>query len=454
MRLLRMTGLQHDRLAELLLLADGHEAVALALCGRQSAMGRELFTVHQIIPVAPEACIRRIDAVTWPTRELYAAMPRCLAAGLTVLKLHSHPDGMRFFSVTDDASDAELLSAVARRLGGVHLSAVMTSDGQMIARAVDAAGSFHPIDRIAVVGDEITVTDNEPAGALRDFDVRHRQMFGDQTTELLGRLTIGVAGVSGTGSPTIEMLARLGVGRLILVDDDVVEGKNLNRIYGATRDDANAAHPKAQVLADHVRRLGLGVQVEPLVMRVDAEEARAALGVCDVVFGCMDSVEGRDALNRLASACLTPYFDIGVRLDADGAGGIQSVSAAVHYLQPGGSSLKSRGVYSDAELYAEHLSRTEPEFYADQVRRGYIRGVSVDRPAVVSINTAIAATAVNELLARLHPFRSRSNREFATQRLLISHGRMMQSAEGDPDLELAAAVGLAGGRKPRLEDAA
>ena len=203
MRLLRMTGLQHDRLAELLLLADGHEAVALALCGRQSAMGRELFTVHQIIPVAPEACIRRIDAVTWPTRELYAAMPRCLAAGLTVLKLHSHPDGMRFFSVTDDASDAELLSAVARRLGGVHLSAVMTSDGQMIARAVDAAGSFHPIDRIAVVGDEITVTDNEPAGALRDFDVRHRQMFGDQTTELLGRLTIGVAGVSGTGSPTI-----------------------------------------------------------------------------------------------------------------------------------------------------------------------------------------------------------------------------------------------------------
>lgn len=454
MRMLRMTSSQHDRLAKLLLLPDGHEAVALALCGRQSAAGRELFTVHQIIPVAPEACIRTVDAVTWPTRELYAALPRCLAAGLTVLKLHSHPAGMRFFSAIDDVSDVELLTAVSRRLGGIHLSAVMTSDGQLIARAVDAAGDFHSIDRIAVVGDEITMTDNEPAGAPRDFDVRHRQMFGDQTTELLGRLTIGVAGVSGTGSPTIEMLARLGVGRLILVDDDVVEAKNLNRIYGATRGDAEAARPKAEVLADHVRRLGLGVEVEPLVMRVDAEQARAALGVCDVVFGCMDSVEGRDVLNRIASACLTPYFDIGVRLDADGVGGIESVSAAVHYLQPGGSSLKSRGVYSDDELYAEHLSRTEPEFYADQVRRGYIRGVSVDRPAVVSINTAIAATAVNELLARLHPFRSRPNREFATQRLLMSHGRMMQSAEGETDLELAATIGLAGGRAPQMEVAA
>src|SRR5262249_7444788 len=99
------------------------------------------------------------------------------------------------------------------------------------------------------------------------------------------------------------------------------------------------------------------------------------------------------------------------------------------------------GVYDDADLYAEHLKRTDPAFYEDQLRRGYIRGVKVDRPAVISINTAAAACAVNELLARLHPFRSVPNSEFAIQKLLFSHGRTARRPDGPPDPELAQWVG-------------
>ena len=49
-------------------------------------------------------------------------------------------------------------------------------------------------------------------------------------------MSIAVVGCSGTGSPVIEQLARLGVGRLVLVDPDRVEEKNLNRIVNATRE--------------------------------------------------------------------------------------------------------------------------------------------------------------------------------------------------------------------------
>src|SRR3546814_6490861 len=65
--------------------------------------------------------------------------------------------------------------------------------------------------------------------------------------------------------------------------------------------------------------------------------------------------------------------DLGGRINADGSGGVNAVSGVVHYIQPGGSSLRSRGVYSEAELHADVLRRTDPDFYEDQVRRGYVR---------------------------------------------------------------------------------
>jgi hypothetical protein len=266
-------------------------------------------------------------------------------------------------------------------------------------------------------------------------------MFGDRTTNLLRALTVAVVGVSGTGSPVVEMLVRLGVGRILLIEPDTVETLNLNRIWGSTRADAEASVNKAVMMRSHVERMGLGTEVVVLEARVDTPEAVALISTADAVFGCVDSLEGRDTLSRIAAYYTLPYIDIGVRLDADGTGGVNSVSAGVHYLQPGGSSLRSRGVYSDAGVYAELLKRTDPAFYEDQVQRGYIRGVRVDSPAVISVNTLAAATAVNEFLARLHPFRTSDNADFAVQKLLVSHGRIALRDDGPPDAELASHVG-------------
>ena len=359
---------------------------------------------------------------------------------MSILKIHSHPTGFAEFSSRDDHADAELFAAIARRVDDEHVSAVMLPDGRIFARRMKSGAVSGQLERVSVVGDDLIFWDTLP-GKAHDFDLRHRQMFGDRTTDQLAALSVGIVGVSGTGSPTAEMMMRLGVGRLILVEPDLVEIKNLNRIYGAKRSDASDGRNKAAMMRDHIFATDLGTVVEVCEDRVDTPDAIALLSTCDVVFGCVDSLEGRDALNRLATFYSLPYFDLGVRLDADGRGGVSSVSASVHYIQPGGSSLKSRGVYTDDELRAEYLKRTDPSFYEDQVRRGYIRGVRVDRPAVISINTAIASTAVNELLARVHPFRSVANAEFALVKLLITHGRFVRRSDGDSDTDLARYVG-------------
>lgn len=457
MDILRMTAAQHGRLKSHLLPGDGKESVAIALCGRGESEGRHLWTVHRIIELPYKECIRSPDSVTWPTKRLRAVLPEMAANGMSLLKIHSHPSGYRTFSDRDDRADAELFEAVGRRLSGDHISAVILPNGEIFARLVNGNGLGGPIDRVSIVGDDLTFWDSgRPAGG-RDFDVRHRQMFGDRTTNLLATLSIGVVGVSGTGSPTVEMLMRLGVRRITMIEPDKVENKNLNRIYGAKRSDSEKERNKAVMMQDHILACDLGTVVEICEERVDTPEAIALLSTCDVVFGCVDSIEGRDILNRIATFYSLPYFDLGVRLDADGKGGVTNVSAGIHYLYPGGSSLKSRGVYTEADLYAEYLNRTDPAFYEDQLRRGYIRGVRVDRPAVISINTAVAAAAVNELLARLHPYRTAGNSEFAIQKLLFTHGRIVHRPHGEPDADLAQYVGRGDCRPllmlPRLEQA-
>jgi hypothetical protein len=77
-------------------------------------------------------------------------------------------------------------------------------------------------------------------------------------------------------------------------------------------------------------------------------------------------------------------------------------------------------------------ARTDPEAYREQLRSKYIVGVQEDRPAVISVNMQIASMAVNEMLARIHPFRDEPNAKFAASRLSLKHGEMFSEPDGAP----------------------
>jgi hypothetical protein len=187
--------------------------------------------------------------------------------------------------------------------------------------------------------------------------------------------------------------------------------------------------------------MGFGTAVETFARDLAHGEVVTTLAGCDFLFGCMDSADGRDILNRIASFYLVPYIDVGVRLDADGRGGVDQICCAIHYLLPGGSSLLSRGVITSEQVQAEALHRTNPEQYAALRKEGYIKGMAVDRPAVVSVNGFIATHAVNEMLARLHPFRRDSNEEFRYQIFSLSDGAWLRLPDGPPCKLLGRYVG-------------
>jgi len=418
---LALSGDQHEHLKSFLFPGDGKEAVAILLCGRRAGDRRHRLVVREIHGIPYEDCSERTPMrVTWPPDYIAPVLERAAEEGLSVVKVHSHPAGNAAFSLTDDKGDATLLPMIRGWVEAdvPHGSAIMLPNGQMFGRVLNASGGFDTIDSISVAGDDLHFWYADAGSVeLPSFVASHAQAFDDGTIERFRRLSFAVVGASGTGSPTIEQLMRLGAALIVSVDDDHMEERNINRILNSTMEDVKQGRAKVDVLADAVERTGLGTQVIRVKKNLWDPDVVRQVAQCDVIFGCMDTVDGRYLLNAIASYYSIPYFDIGVRLDAvkspSGKARIREVCGTVNYLRPGRSTLVSRGLFSMSDVAAAGLRRNDPDAHDRQVEDGYIKGVPAHRPAVISVNMFASGLAVNELLARLHPFREEPNSEYA-----------------------------------------
>lgn len=433
--ILRMTGQQHAEIKSHLFPGDGKEAVAVALCGRRHGQSRHCLLVQQVICIPHHECrVREADQLSWPTERLVPILERAAKENLAVVKIHSHPADWPRFSEQDDRADRDLFTSVTGWVesSAPHASAIMLSDGRILGRCIMPDLSVSPLALVAVAGADIHLWFADAGRSEATFSApvaKNAQTFGEGTVNLLGRLSVAIVGCSGTGSPVVEQVARLGVGQIVLADPDVVEAKNLNRILNATLDDARMRRPKVEVMSRAIHGMGFTTEVISLQQNLLEPDVVRRIAECDVVIGCMDGHEGRYTLNKLATYYLLPYIDVGIHLDADGHGGVDGISGSVHYLEPGCSSLISRRAVDLEKVRAEGLLRTNPHEYDEQRKAKYIAGADEERPAVISVNMLAASLAVNELLARLHLFRYVSNASYATTRFDLAKGLWIHEPE-------------------------
>lgn len=120
--------------------------------------------------------------------------------------------------------------------------------------------------------------------------------FGEEAQGRLKAATVCCIGAGGLGGPVLQYLAASGVGRLIVVDDDVVEERNLQRqtLYG----NATLGAPKADAAAARLADLNPMVEVIPVPLRVTQETAEEILGDCDVVVDAVDNLPTRLVVAR------------------------------------------------------------------------------------------------------------------------------------------------------------
>ena len=125
------------------------------------------------------------------------------------------------------------------------------------------------------------------------------QEIGYQGQLKLKQSRVCVVGVGGLGNPITTRLAAMGVGKIRIVDRDVIELSNLHRQTMFDEDDVGQV--KVETAAKKLRKLNNDIIIEELPVSINDYTALDAVDGCDVVIDALDSVNARYSLNK---ACI------------------------------------------------------------------------------------------------------------------------------------------------------
>jgi adenylyltransferase/sulfurtransferase len=156
--------------------------------------------------------------------------------------------------------------------------------------------------------------DDRPGGdpAPRRY-ARHVRLaaIGAEGQRRLRAARVAVVGLGALGSVSAPTLARCGVGRLVLVDRDLVEPENLTSQVLYDEADAEAGLPKAVAGARRIAAINREVEVVPRVIDLTARTADEALAGVDLVLDGTDNFETRFLINDHAVRSGTPWIYTG-----------------------------------------------------------------------------------------------------------------------------------------------
>ncbi len=120
----------------------------------------------------------------------------------------------------------------------------------------------------------------------------------------LGTSNVIVIGLGGLGGSVCEMLARVGIGHLTLIDGDVFEASNLNRQL--LSEERLIGFPKAQAAKNRVNAINSEVIVTHFIEYVDESNLYERIKDADVVMDCLDSIDTRFKLQKAAQKASIP----------------------------------------------------------------------------------------------------------------------------------------------------
>jgi molybdopterin/thiamine biosynthesis adenylyltransferase len=313
-------------------------------------------------------------AEPYTLRIALAAEQHTLAIGV----IHSHPrECVPLPSHVDDDMDvyyADYFASFAPSRPYVSLIISLTNDQLAVSGRVCWQGKWLAVERVAVERAPVHTwrqRSRSPIDTTRlERTARLSAAFGEEAAHRLRDSTVAVIGVGGTGSAAVEVLARAGVGHLILIDPDHVEASNLERIHGSVPKHVAERTPKVSAARDHIRSIDPSIMVDALIGRLPQPEVTDAVVTADVVLGCTDQQHSRLALSDLALRYVVPAIDCGVALEGDGGAVTGQILQFVRFLAADPCVLCRRMIIPERitrELMSER-ERTERRRAAEEAR--------------------------------------------------------------------------------------
>jgi molybdopterin/thiamine biosynthesis adenylyltransferase len=375
-------------------------------------LGRELFLAQDDVDFVPGVRgYRRLTAEFVGEKIAF-----CRDENLCYLAVHNHGgDKSVEFSKTDVKSHERGYPALLE-IAQQPVGALVLAENALAADIWTPDGSRRSVAETVVVGrniQRIYPSPPPPPPVAEPLYDRQARWFGDRGQHLLGGLKIGVIGGGGVGQPLVSMLARLGVGEVVLVEPERIEPKNLPRLADAHRLDAMVGIRKVPLVGEALgsrfstkkvrlaRRVAKRANHRITFTGIDSNvvEPRAARSLvdCDFLFLAADSHQARNVFNAITHQYLIPGIQIGTKIVVDDeTGEVGDISGNVRLVIPTKGCLRCSGLISPAKLALESM---DPE---EHQRNEYIKDVPAS--SVITFNTRSASQALSDFLLMLGNF--------------------------------------------------
>ncbi len=331
----------------------------------------------------------------------------------TIIDVHTHPFTPESvsFSATDDGDEEGFFQFLNERFEGVHYASIVFSQRRYSARVWTLNGGSI-VARSALLKTQTSV-ENIASADVRDYADERREKKAQAETEsmfnrsvlalgldvlrsMMHDQVISIVGVGGLGSIVAEHLIHMGFHEINLIDPDVLEMSNLNRVVGAYYEDAQQKRAKVEVVKRHLTAINPKATVRAYKKDVHEREMESVLALSDWMIVATDNHSSRLRAQELSVEYFVPLLSVGVNISVKD-GKLEDMSGEVITARVGDY------------LCLQCLNRINPIKVASErhpdagirealVKRGYVSGQDVKEPAVKTLNASLATMAVDVLV--------------------------------------------------------
>ena len=349
-----MTSATEEALARRLVRDDGQEDLCLATYRPSTGLTRSSALIRAVVP--PEPGDRLVHGNATVTAEyILRAAKAAQEDDCGVVLLHSHPGASRWQPMSGPDRDCEASYAnLVREITGLPLVGMTLATRSRtwsarhwdvgVGRAVDCTHSTN----VRVVGDKFAVSWNDavqPPPRPSGRQLRTVSAWGESTQTDLARRKVLLVGAGSVGLDVFVRLAASGLCHLTVMDFDVVEGPNLDRLIGAARRDVRLRRPKTHVAHREAVQAATAATCRIAVSDrsiCEPDGLRLALDH-DLIFSCVDRPWPRAVLNALAYSDLIPVIDGGIAIDTFDSGEMRNSTWRSHVVRPGRPCMSCNG---------------------------------------------------------------------------------------------------------------
>ena len=308
----------------------------------------------------------------------------------TLIEVHTHPfsmsDDKLAFSCIDDKDEKEFYKYLKENNSEINYGSIVLSKSSY-------EGRIYLEKKIEILKIKDWNFINEILDdKYLDIYQRNIEYMGlNNLRKIFSTEKISIVGLGGLGSVVAEHLVNMGFNNLVLIDYDIVEYSNLNRLVGAKYKDVEEKKLKVEIVKNHLLEINPFLNIKTINLEVKSEEALAEILESNKVFLTTDNHSSRALVNDFCLKYFIPFISIGVNISIED-NNILDISGEIIKIFPGDKfCLRCLRRINQANLDYENISNQE--IREKILKRGYIE--KYKDPAVKILNTILASLGVD-----------------------------------------------------------